>query len=136
MWAVHTAAAARDRADQPLGRRASALRPRGPLLCHAIPSGDLTPVCNSASHLLNESFRTQTARQLFRGVEKGQYHIHTSDFVVNVLLSSMSSTTPKLYPLPLELLMAPLLVLAQWAYRKVMDRIVSKARRTRQAQAS
>lgn len=80
-----------------------------------------------------KAFCLQTASSLIKGLERGQYHIKTTDLVVNLLLTSMSNITPSLYPLVLEVLLAPLLVIILAIYGKVVDGIVIKGRRNASA---
>jgi hypothetical protein len=58
------------------------------------------------------------------GLRRGEYHIRTPELLVNLLLSSMSSTTPRSYPLLLEMFLAPLVVALLAVYRKILDRFV------------
>lgn len=60
------------------------------------------------------------------GLERNQYHIKTPELIVNLLLSSMSSTTPRPYPVIVEMFIAPVVVLLLYVYRLILDRFVRK----------
>ena len=72
----------------------------------------------------------QIAASLIRGLEKGEYHIKTPEVIVNLLLSSSSNITPKLYPLVIELFLAPVIVALLAIYRLILDGFVRRARKS------
>ena len=86
-----------------------------------------------AMHSGNRNEVVQAAASIMRGMDKGGYHIKTPDFGSNLLISStMSSLTPRMYPLIVELFLSPLAVLAVTAFRFLIDNIVRRERRKRE----
>lgn len=77
----------------------------------------------------------QIAKGLLKGLENGEYHIKTSDFLVNLLISSTSNITPKIYPGIFEACMAPAIVGILAVYRKIVDGYVIRQRRREQKPA-
>ena len=78
----------------------------------------------------------QIAASFIKGLERENYHIKTPDPLINVLISSMASMSPRPYPLLLEVVFAPFAVLLQAIYMRLIDRIVLKGRRKREAGAA
>ena len=70
----------------------------------------------------------QIAKSLMAGLQRNEYHIKTPELVVNLLISSMSSTTPRSYPLFFEVLIAPLVVVLLTIYRCILDKFVRNER--------
>lgn len=71
----------------------------------------------------------QTAKGFVRGLRSGAYHIKTSDFIVNMLISSTSNITPRCYPLILEVFLAPFGIILMGIYRLIVDGFVKRQRR-------
>lgn len=71
----------------------------------------------------------QIAASLILGLEREEYHIRTPEFIVNLLISSMSNITPRSYPLILEMFLAPIVVGLLDIYRRILDSFVTKERR-------
>lgn len=93
------------------------------------------PECHAISRIsgeVNLFTADQAASSIMKGFLKGQYSIKTPDFFSNLLITSMSNVTPRMYPLIVEMLIAPLIVVAQGVFRWLIDREVEKVRRVRQ----
>ena len=72
----------------------------------------------------------QAASIIMAGITRGEYNIRTPDFFSNLLISgTMSSLTPRMFPIIIEMLLAPLTVLGAAAFRWLIDREVLKVRR-------
>ena len=76
----------------------------------------------------------QAAASIVKGMDGGGYHIKTPDLGSNILISStMSSLTPRMYPMVVEMLLAPVMPLATAIFRMLIDRIVRRERAKRRA---
>ena len=71
----------------------------------------------------------QAASSILKGVAQGSYNIKTPDFFCNLLISgTMASLTPRMFPLAIEILLAPLAVIGATVFRYLIDREVWKVR--------
>ena len=77
----------------------------------------------------------QVASSMINGLQQGQYHIKTPDLVVNLLISSMASTTPRSYPLLLEACWSPVVVIVLTIYRQILDSVVIRQRKKEETAA-
>ena len=66
------------------------------------------------------------AEGILRGIERGHYHIASPDFGQNLLVTSSASLTPRIYPIVLECLIAPVVVLALRIFGVLIDNIVMR----------
>lgn len=66
---------------------------------------------------------------MLRGIEAGAYHLPSPDFGHNVLVAASAGLTPRRYPIVLECLLAPVVVVALRVYGWVVDAAVVKASR-------
>ena len=65
-----------------------------------------------------------------KGIARGAYNISTPDFFSNILISgTMASLTPRMFPLVVEIFLAPLIVIGSTIFRFLIDREVMKVRR-------
>ena len=72
----------------------------------------------------------QAAASIMKGVASGKYNIRTPDFFSNILISgTMASLTPRMFPLILEVFLAPLTVVGSAVFRYLIDREVLKVRK-------
>ena len=73
---------------------------------------------------------SQAAASIVKGMDSGKYHIPTPDLGSNMLISStMANVSPRMYPLLVEVLVAPVVVLVAAVFRVLIDNVVRKERR-------
>lgn len=70
----------------------------------------------------------QVACSIVQGIERRAYHISSPDFGQTLLMDSMTSLSPKVLPLALSVLLAPVTNIVLSLLRWRMDRAVVKAR--------
>ncbi|EFN56464.1 hypothetical protein CHLNCDRAFT_57682 [Chlorella variabilis] len=68
----------------------------------------------------------KVARLLLRGIERGQYHLPSADLGQNLLVSGMTSLSPKRFPLLVQVLLGPILPLATSVFGWIADRAATK----------
>jgi len=66
------------------------------------------------------------ARAMFKGLQRGRYHLPNPDLVQSLLISHCAGVTPKPMGALLEMLLAPLITLIVVVARAIIDGIVHK----------
>lgn len=92
-----------------------------PALCPLVSGARLHVPC---PHTLSG----QVARSIVKGIEQRDYHIRSVDLGQTLLMDSMASLSPKVLPLALSILLAPITNVVLSVLRWRMDRAVVKAR--------
>ncbi|KAK9824811.1 hypothetical protein WJX81_000602 [Elliptochloris bilobata] len=91
------------------------------------------PECHAFSRAAGDVLYSpeQVARCMVHGIEAGAHHLPSPDFGQNVMIAASAGLTPRRYPVALECLLAPLVVLALRLFGWVVDSAVMKAARLR-----
>ncbi|KAK9824854.1 hypothetical protein WJX81_008518 [Elliptochloris bilobata] len=91
------------------------------------------PECHALSRAAGDVLYSpeQVARCMVHGIEAGAYHLPSPNFGHNVMVAASAGLTPRRYPVALECLLAPLVVLALRLFGWVVDSAVVKAARSR-----
>ena len=66
---------------------------------------------------------------MVRGIEAGAYHLPSPDFGHNVMVAASAGLTPRRYPIALECVVAPIVVVALRVFGLLVDSAVVKAAR-------
>ncbi|KAK9824831.1 hypothetical protein WJX81_003644 [Elliptochloris bilobata] len=91
------------------------------------------PECHAFSRAAGDVLYSpeQVARCMVHGIEAGAHHLPSPDFGQNVMIAASAGLTPRRYPVALECLLAPLVVLALRLFGWIVDSAVVKAARLR-----
>lgn len=91
---------------------------------HATEKLTTPEICTKVNDAVGSTLFTpgKVAKKLVRQLERGDYHLTTPDFGSNILISSMTSLSPKSIPTALGIVMAPIIQIASTVVGGLADR--------------
>lgn len=87
------------------------------------------PCCREISAATAPSSAEAAARVLMRGFLSGLYHLPSTDLGTDLLAHSVGGVVPKRFPVIMDILLMPVMAVAQRAFRVFADGVVRKHRR-------
>ena len=80
-------------------------------------------------YVLTDNHKQQVADLAVRGMQAGRYFVCSPDFASNLAIASMAGTSPRVFPLILEVLLAPVYVIIHYALGWSLDARIRRWRR-------